>query len=696
MSTRTRRAPAVALAALIALAACTGQLGLDNDGGGNPLDPDAPPSPDMRPTRIDVPRAHPRLWFDADRLARAKAYFASHPFQPRAVTDANTALDAALHSLLTGDASSCRAAIEWATSVTFRTDGVSSDGARWFGEAVILTFDWCFDAMSADDRALLVERWNGYIQTLNDRPWGGIGMEGNNYYTGYFRNTLLWAIATFHENPKANGFLTYAIDTRWKTSLLPYINAAGRGGAPGEGSTYGRRTFGYLTVPFTTLGLLDHDMWSFSPYFVETVFWTLYSTTPGPSRVMGNEQRLYETFPYNEDERWTSRDPIENTAMTSLGSYLAPLIEEWSDQPVAGYARRFLDMTGTRVDNRYIEYVTADAVAAVEPRDLAQLPLDYYAAGLGMLYAKTSWAADATFVNQQFSPAVGVGHQHRDAGSFQLWRDGEFLTRESVGYADFIVGYGDTQVDCESPTAHNTLLFNGRGIVSHYEQLPEVLRLASTDDATYAAVDLTGVYDVSAAWKAREAEVGNPAAGRAVRETLFVRKLETLVVFDRVESGNSDPAVTKTFLVHFEGIPTVDGNVLSRVQGDQRLTVTTLVPAGAGARLVDETAGGALRVGQIRAEIETSGQVVSHFLHVLAASDAADAEVATELVEDEASYTLTLSHPGKGSAVVTFAKGIVSTGGSFGYAASGTPTAAPLRADVQGMSVTAEGPAWAP
>jgi hypothetical protein len=713
MTFRTTSSAGLFALATLLTSACVGEIGGGagagsdddvttpggDDGGGDDGGDDGvitPGGDPVAPSDLDIPTAHPRVWFTPERVDRAKAYFARKPFTaPARIESADDAIDAALHTVVSGQAAGCERAIDWAKGITFTLDGVASDGARWYGEAVILTYDWCFGQLAGDEESLLRERWNTYLTALNDKDWGGIGMEGNNYYTGYFRNTILWAIASWHENRRpAEAFLDYAMNTRWNTSLLPYFNGDAKGGAPAEGSAYGRRTFGYLTAPFTALGLVGQNMWNQTPYFIETVFWSIYSTTPGTSRVMGASEQLHETFPYNEDERWLTRDARSNTAMTSLGSYLAPLIAQFADQPVAGYARRFMDMTGARIENKFIEYVNADDVAAVAPRDLSTLPLDYYASGMGMLYSKSSWDGDATFVNHQFGPATHAGHSHRDAGSFQIWRAGEFLSRESVGYAENLAGYAGTgAVDAESPVAHNTLLYGGQGSNTRYRAVPTVLRMASTDVATYAAVDLSAMYDVPADWQHREAEVGNPRAGRTVRETLFIRPLETLVVFDRMESTGDD-SVVKSFLMHFPVNPTVSGNTVTAVQGTQKITMTTAVPADAQRRIVDESAGGAYAIGQFRSEIETSGEAISHFAHVITTSAASDAAVTVEVAETTTSYTLTVRHPTRGTAVVVFEKGIESRGGSFGYAASGAPSPSPLRTTVQAMTVSAAGPTW--
>lgn len=668
--------------------------------GGNPTcscDPGFQPSgtqctPVMAGT-LNIPQAHPRLFFDGPRLSAAQAWFAQHPYTPHAsIGDPNAALEAAAHGLITGNAASCRSAIAWAMAVQFSCPGVSCDPARWDGEGAIVTFDWCYDHFTPSERATFTTRWNTYTADLNAKPWGGIGMEGNNYYLGYLRNTLEWAIASYHENSEAPGFLSYGLVTRWEQSLRPYYDGAAKGGQPHEGSAYGRRVFEYLTIPFTAVTQLGRDLWDETPYFKESVFWIIYSTTPGPT-TMDNGEVVYETFPFNEDERWSERDPAFNTAQSTLGSYLAPLRGHWAGTPIAGYIQRFLELTGHAIDDRWAEYAWNPTSVPVVAQDFSALPLDYYASGLGSLYAKTSWNADATLYTVQASTPVAVGHEHLDAGSFQLWRSGRFLTRETVGYAQDIAGYaGNGTVDCGSAVGHNGILFNGIGPIGYHHHRPTTLRLDSQADFSYIAFDLTGAYEVADDWAHREDEVGNPSAGTIVRELLFIRPLEALVVFDRLSSEGASPAsAVKTFVTHFPSAPTaVDAHTYQATIGGQTLRLSTLLPATTTRRVVTE----GNTIGQFRAEIETSGAVESSFLHVLHARGSADPDLSLNLSTSGTTHTLTLSHPTRGSAVVRFEAGLSSVGGSFGYAASGPPSPQPLRSDVRPLVVTTAGPAW--
>jgi hypothetical protein len=53
-----------------------------------------------------------------------------------------------------------------------------------------------------------------------------------------------------------------------------------------------------------------------------------------------------------------------------------------------------------------------------------------------------------------------------------------------------------------------------------------------------------------------------------------------------------------------------------------------------------------------------------------------------------------MTHPTLGNATAVFKKGATSTGGQFGFAASGTPALSDLTTSVQGITVTDNGPLW--
>jgi len=87
----------------------------------------------------------------------------------------------------------------------------------------------------------------------------------------------------------------------------------------------------------------------------------------------------------------------------------------------------------------------------------------------------------------------------------------------------------------------------------------------------YAAVDLSDAYALN-----DQTRGPNPYVSKITREFLFVRPLEALIVFDRLEATSASAA--KTFLAHFEKAPAVDGDSMLGIDGDQAARVTTWFP----------------------------------------------------------------------------------------------------------------------
>jgi hypothetical protein len=153
-----------------------------------------------------------------------------------------------------------------------------------------------------------------------------------------------------------------------------------------------------------------------------------------------------------------------------------------------------------------------------------------------------------------------------------------------------------------------------------------------------------------------------------------LRSLETLVILDRLQT-----TAPSTFLAHFETMPVVeDATHVSAVNGDQAVRLTTLSPAGASYRVVDEGS-----LGQWRLEVDSAATGLIYHLHVVQARDAVAPALSPTLNETATQLTVTL-----GGTTVVFEKGMTSSGG--------TVNSVPLRADVQPVTLTDSGPVWGP
>ena len=682
-----------------------------------------PAIPAAQAASLSIPQSHPRILYSAQsgtpgaaRLARARSYRSSHPVPVYNSVSASRSRDLALVSLLSGNAAECADAISWIRGFNFP----SQNEARWSGEQAILVFDWCYPHMSAADRNTITTNWNTRLAELNAVAWGGVDMSASNFYWGYLRNSLLWGIASYHHNPQAQSFIDHALDVRYRnlaanppsghSRFQTWYEGFGVGGVPLEGSAYGGAMIYYPSIAFTAATDFGYDAWDTVKFHHDSLYYLQYASTRQPTQRFDNSVAQWQLFPFNEDENFRETGLAENDA---YADFITAYALRFPGSKVAGMAKAWMDERGL-VPSWWMRSELASAsITSSRPT----LPLDYYADGAQFLYGASSATPGATQFNLQLggtgdgAASGGVGHMHRDLGNFQLWRKGRWITRETTGYVNPIVGWRNTgTVDVGEAVGHNTVMFEGRGQIGSVRGWAQVKRLQSAADFSFAAVDMTPSYraTVNQPWDAKR---DWPFAEVAIREFIYLRGLETLVVLDRVKSGsdsldaiyNSEytgprmagDQVRKTFVLHATGTgssgtanPFTLGNATATATvGTQRMNLRTLLPASPTYRVINE--GGP--VGQFRIEYDVSGTEMSYLLNVVSAHDASEAAASVSMNDLGDSWQIQISHPGKGTATVVLRKGETSSGGSVSVNGGSTQA---LRSDMQGMLLTSDGPVW--
>lgn len=698
--------------------------------------------------QLNIPTSHPRLWFgQATRLQQAQAFHTSEPLTLPAYNafDASTSQYLrALHGVVTGSAQSCQYALRGNPATPPPPSGGVADqgllGAimpgpsqpggfrdamRQQGEQWLLVYDWCNADLSPTERATLVTRWNGYLQReRDDTAIGHHGEEASNYWSGRVRNFLLWGIGSFHENADAQAWINEALDTRMGVWFVEWYAAFGRGGVFPEGSDYGIVSLSYPIIAYASAADFGFDPYAHTPYFREALYALIYGSTPGPGTIEGTAFSAYSLFPFGDDEHFHEGGGINTRSYLGdfskfLGVHLAG-----SANARHALAWRAQADAGTQW---LLRTLSAPAAAS---GDLTDLPLDYYAPGAGVMAMRSGHGPDDTAVHLQLGTPNGMSHRHLDAGNLQMWRKGRWVTRESVGYADRILALGanpgGATVDSDHPVAHNTLLMQGfstgRWIGSgpwpgqpNFDQpldFPQVKRVHHAAQFGYVAVDYS-----LANRNGLDTRLDWPATDRAWREFLFIRPLQALIILDRTR-GSSDsqrpyyftsnwlfndpqygqpafhlPAadITRDFILHFETAPTVIANRVRASAGSASNELITLLPAAPAYRIVNEDVPGDEQAGQHRVELRQTGSADLYFLNVLTAYDAGEVPLSATLSDNGGSWTLALSHPTRGSAVIVLQKGMDSVGGSVAVN-NGAPE--PLLERVQGISVGPDGPVW--
>lgn len=662
---------------------------------------------------LAIPATHPRIWFgDAARLAQAQAYYGTTPFTPQG---SDIQFERALRGVVSGNTADCDAAVTHLMNWLVENNGNRRDALRQQGEELLVIYDWCHHRLSPAQISTLVARWNGYWDVEIADGFANHGAEANNYWWGRTRNLLMWGITTFGENPRAQEFIDHALDVRFGQWFPDWYEDFGRGGVFPEGADYGVVSLSYPLLPFVSAADYGFDPYAQTPYFREAIYAMLYGTTPGPTALTGSYSGGALLFTFNDDETLHSGGVIN--AREYLGDFARAMGQRHPASGNARHARAWAQQTNA--GRRWL-FNALGGTGTVA--DYVTLPLDYYAPGAAVLSSRTSHDANGMQVQLQLGTPGHIEHRHYDAGSFQVWRKGRWLTRESAGYADQLRGYGGTGlVDTEHPLAHNGLLFEawstgrwvGTGPIvippggerfENPRDLPRITRLQHEPQFSFVAVDYSDAYR-----NMPESRVDWPYAEKAGREFVFIRPLQALVILDRTR-GSADSLlpfyngggwlldgphvgaaqVRRTFVMHFETAPVVAGNKVRATIGTQISELTTLLPATPDFRIVDEDVPGDVQAGQYRLEVEQSGSAEAYFLNVITGYDAGETPLTTALTDNGNSWTLQLSHPQRGSASLVLNKGMSSAGGTLTIGSTTTP----LRASVQGISVTPDGPVW--
>ena len=631
---------------------------------------------------LNVPANHQRIWWTPARLQAAKAWWATHSFVPAS----NDAYGNAFVYVMTGNTTHGNIAVNLLMNFTVpqaELDAVQSNTYRW-GDWVPVVYDWCYNLLTPTQISTFMARYNSYTTIIMNKSWGGVNSQGNNFFWGLWENEVNWAIATYYENPMAQTFLNDALVTRWQNSALPYFAGPDAGGVGPEGTEYAPEMFRTVVIPFQTLSSMGLDLLQQTNWYKEAAYNLIYDLSLSP---IGGR---YISFPYGDDEN-SQGQPVPTglwagtTDGDTYGDFMTMVANEWPDQPIGQNARQWLNLLGA---SRSIWVASTDQGGTA--LSYSTQPLDYYAPGMGFLYTKNTWASSGTSVLLQMGQGTDASHMHLDSGSFQIYSGDQQLTVEHQGY-------GAVYADGTSPqssTAHNMILYNGVGLaVPDYEVgPPKVVALQSDPNFSYAAVDLSGVYR-DGGNSAGNPQRDNIYAGHTVREFIFIKPLQTLFVVDRLESSSA--GVTKTFLLHLPQNPTiVDSNHVTMINDDQELRLTTL-NSGYSYSVVNEGQGSSDGGGIYRLQDSTSGNLDDVMLHAIQTGPTNGSAVNVSITSQDANtWTITFTSASSGTATLVLNKGVFSLGGSFGYAASGTPQVNPLASNVETMTVTNNGPVW--
>jgi hypothetical protein len=548
-----------------------------------------------------------------------------------------------------------------------------SDRSRWHGEAFGLTVDWIYDSLSPADKAEILTvflRWCDEdkvanvttdnhpvpVDVVNDPILVSdptrVRWSGNNYYAAHMRNMAFMALSfDLADDPGgilSSGFLGNATGA-WLYVMDYLTRNDARGGLMPEGFEYSPQTIAYMVqvlLALRTAGQDDPGTWGPQVVLPTNPFWTdlpgaylgsLSPTTQVPLPPNDYLGPVYLPAWFGAGQNYWAENTVEAFGALGAYDYLAGNAARldairWIEiNTPPGGAASLLDRI--RNPSEYFQrsilsFLIFDPGAATAPDPRPALPLRQHVPGLDRILARTDWGPNANWIFYALSWNE-IDHQSADGNAFGFWRNGEWLTKQRIGY----------DLDYLASNNHNTLLLRNdqppqgpgdyrydywlKGSQWAYNAAanPALLGRSFGAGFVYALGDSTNLYNY-----ANENLVDILHASRSI---VWVEP-DHLVIYDRAESQTAGRF--KQFVLNLPGLPAVNGAVSTiATPGNQRLFITTVLPAGAvpapetspnepsGMPANNETMGFRLRVAA------PGDPTIARFLHVLQGADAAGA-----------------------------------------------------------------------
>jgi len=425
------------------------------------------------------------------------------------------------------------------------------------------------------------------------------------------------------------------------------------GGLPPEGMLYGH-SYAYVLGQLLALHTAGFDFKSLTgpqialsdaPVWDRYVKGFISSLTPAP-RTFGEASYLgplYQYASYGDLLRlWATPDTMQPFALLSLlegekGKTTHLNEDRWfAINAVEGGADALMthitDPWSWSSTQSILYYMLLDpnAAPATDPRP--GYATVFNDAPAHRIVAHSDWGMTGSMFDYKAS-WESINHQDGTAGQFELYRDGEWLTKEMSNYDNNGVGF--------TTVYHNTLALqnwcaNGTPNLGWFETgewangSQWILDENAGDPTTvsssgtgyvYAASDLTKLYNRPNIW--------TPASGatditQATRNILWLNN-DYIVVYDRATSVH--PNLFKRFNLSLVNTPTIDGHTATETMASgQSLYIQSLLPAAG-------TLSSAYAAGNLNpiAELEPTQYILTvqdpnlptdtRFLHVLQGAD---------------------------------------------------------------------------
>ena len=355
------------------------------------------------------------------------------------------------------------------------------------------------------------------------------------------------------------------------------------GGFKPDGTSYGQGTQLYWLETFLALANAGESLEPYGPYIQNSLLsMFIHLLTP--------TQKGYATI--GDIEAYTNNFDIEPNSYQLrranggvLGLFSGVLSKAGRNQ-AAGWAKflgsRLFNPTQFKADGNSIYRLLFESDSIPARNYSGSLDTFFHAEGFGVVFDRTSWKENASYLTFR-AGWNRVDHVHADVGHFQFFRNGKWLTHESIAYDGeaSCLGHniwvmkinGDSNGACPNSFGQNYY-----GQSDNTKSL--ILRTSSGTTYTYVTAEMAGAYNTFMETDIRNFE--------SIQRSLLWLKdisgndIDTLLVFDRIQTTpEAESNAIGYSQYHVDAEPTIDGTQAKIALGDQQLIVDVVTPTSA-------------------------------------------------------------------------------------------------------------------
>ena len=471
--------------------------------------------------------------------------------------------------------------------------GILSDTYRRYGQTMFVAaevYDWCYPLMTKADRERIIA---GAMNLLGANMEVGFPPEKQACFAGHgaegqiLRDYFAFSIACYDEYPELYAFIMGRLQDHFVPIRDYYFQS---GVYTQQGNSYGLYRF-------------NCDVWA------SHLYKTMQNDANPEPLYSVDLKTLGEAYIYNVrpddtmlrlgDETLQRDDVYEMNSYCTLMFYIGATTDSAvAKAECARFSRNFANCFVKGDQMLTGVHFLALNDPSLEPVSRDALPLAFYAGSpVGQTFAHSAWdSEDAVLLYMKIGEKYSTGHEHKDAGQFQIYYKG--ILASDSGYYDLYLS--DVHANYTRQTiAHNCLLIydpsektgaiNDGGMITFPDEesgsLTQWLSRDYTDrgvvigqenayhedgsmNYAYLAGDLTTGYSASKVDEVLRHMLGVFTDDDNSKMVFFV--------FDKISATNAD--FQKTFLLHMENEPIVFDNYSVITNDGGMLVNQTLLP----------------------------------------------------------------------------------------------------------------------